>query len=56
MIMEALLAKLPQSGPVLIYAAPGKQNFYRQFGFGVLKTGMALFRDPERYRSQGYLE
>jgi hypothetical protein len=53
--MTALLEKLPPNAPVLIYAAPGKQDFYRQFGFGVLKTGMALFRDPERYRSQGYL-
>jgi len=55
-IMKALLAKLPQSGPVLIYAAPGMQDFYRKFGFGLLKTGMALFPDPERYRSKGYLE
>jgi GNAT superfamily N-acetyltransferase len=55
-IMTALLEKLPPNGPVLIYAAPGKQDFYRQFGFRALKTGMALFRDPERYRSQGYLE
>jgi GNAT superfamily N-acetyltransferase len=54
-IMKALLDKLPQSGPVLIYAAPGKEAFYRQLGFGALKTGMALFPDPERYRSMGYL-
>jgi ribosomal protein S18 acetylase RimI-like enzyme len=55
-IMNAILEKLPNSGPVLLYAAPGKQAFYRKFGFGVLKTGMALFPDPERYRSKGYLE
>jgi aralkylamine N-acetyltransferase len=54
-LMEALLDKLPRSGPVLIYAAPGKQDFYRQFGFEVLKTGMARFPDPERYRAKGYL-
>ena len=55
-VMQALLAKLPKGGPVLIYAAPGMQDFYRKFGFGRLKTGMALFPDPERYRSKGYLE
>ena len=55
-VMQALLAKLPQGGAVLIYAAPGMQDFYRKFGFGLLKTGMALFPDPERYRSKGYLE
>jgi hypothetical protein len=47
---------LPKSGPVLIYAAPGKQDFYQKLGFSSLKTGMALFPNPERYRSKGYLE
>jgi ribosomal protein S18 acetylase RimI-like enzyme len=56
MIMEALLAKLPRKGPVLLYAAPGKVAFYRKHGFGMLKTGMARFPDPERYRAGGYLD
>ena len=51
-----LLAKLPGKGPVLLYAAPGKLAFYRKHGFGLLKTGMALFPNPERYRAEGYLE
>ncbi|MGD8836515.1 MAG: GNAT family N-acetyltransferase [Desulfobacteraceae bacterium] len=55
-IMEALLEKLPKSAPVLIFVAPGKQNFYRRFGFGNLKTGMGLFPNPEMSRAKGYLE
>lgn len=55
-IMQALLDKLPGGGPILIYVAPGKEGFYRKLGFGGLKTAMALFPDPERYRSGGYLE
>ena len=55
-IMEALLEKLPKNAPVLIYAAPGKQDFYRQFGFGNLKTGMGLFPNPAMSRAKGYLE
>ena len=55
-IMEALLEKLPKSGPVLIFVAPGKQDFYRKFGFGKLKTGMGLFPNPEMSRAKGYLE
>lgn len=55
-IMEALLDKLPKGGKVLIYAVPGKQNFYRRFGFGSLKTGMGLFPNPEMSREEGYLE
>ncbi len=56
LIMEALLDKLPKSSTVLIYVAPGKQNFYRKFGFGNLKTGMGIFPNPEMSRAKGYLE
>jgi ribosomal protein S18 acetylase RimI-like enzyme len=56
LIMEALLDKLPKSGPVLIFVAPGKQEFYRKFGFGNLKTGMGLFPNPDMSRAKGYLE
>ncbi|MBI4962135.1 MAG: GNAT family N-acetyltransferase [Desulfomonile tiedjei] len=55
-IMEALLEKLSKNAPVLIYAAPGKQDFYRKFGFGNLKTGMGLFPNPSMSRAKGYLE
>jgi aralkylamine N-acetyltransferase len=56
LIMEALLEKLPKNAPVLIFVAPGKQDFYRKFGFGNLKTGMGLFPNPEMSRVKGYLE
>ena len=55
-IMTALLEKLPQNAPVLIYVAPGKEDFYRKLGFSDLKTGMGLFPDPERSRALGYLK
>jgi GNAT superfamily N-acetyltransferase len=55
-IMEALLEKLPKNAPVLIFAAPGKQHFYRKLGFGNLKTGMGLFPNPVMSRAKGYLE
>jgi GNAT superfamily N-acetyltransferase len=55
-IMKALLEKLPKDAPVILFSAPGKQNFYRKFGFGNLKTGMGLFPNPEMSRAKGYLE
>jgi aralkylamine N-acetyltransferase len=55
-IMKSLLEKLPKSGPVLIFVTPGKQDFYRNFGFGNLKTGMGLFPNPGMSREKGYLE
>lgn len=55
-IMTALLEKLPKESTVLIFVAPGKQGFYRKFGFGNLKTGMGLFPNPDMSRAKGYLE
>jgi aralkylamine N-acetyltransferase len=55
-IINALLEKLPNNSTVLIFVAPGKQDFYRKFGFGNLKTGMGLFPNPEMSRAKGYLE
>ncbi|MFH0728410.1 MAG: GNAT family N-acetyltransferase [Pseudomonadota bacterium] len=55
-IMKALLSCLPKETTVLIYSAPGKEGFYRPFGFCNLKTGMGLFPNPELSRSKGYLE
>ncbi|MDH3976317.1 MAG: GNAT family N-acetyltransferase [Deltaproteobacteria bacterium] len=55
-IMNALIEKLPKNSTVLIFVAPGKEDFYRKFGFGNLKTGMALFSNPEMAKNEGYLE
>ncbi|MBU0769463.1 MAG: GNAT family N-acetyltransferase [Proteobacteria bacterium] len=55
-IMSALLEKLPKKTTILIFVAPGKQAFYRKFGFGNLKTGMGLFPNPEMSRAKGYIE
>lgn len=56
LLMESLLKKLPKNGHVLIFVAPGKQDFYRKFGFGNLRTGMGIFPNPEMSREKGYLE
>ncbi len=55
-IMNALLEKLPETSIILIFAAPGKEKFYRKFGFGNLKTGMGLFPNAEWFRANGYIE
>lgn len=53
-ILTALLDRLP-SGNVLLYAAPGKEGFYRKHGFDLMRTGMARFVDPEGMRQRGYI-
>lgn len=41
---------------VMLYAAPGKEEFYRKFGFQRMKTAMAIMDNPERRREVGYIE
>lgn len=55
MLVQALLAELPDDLLVLMYVVPGKEPFYEKLGFGRLATGMARFPDPERARRLGYL-
>jgi predicted acetyltransferase len=54
--MIELLEKLPKKTTVLIFVAPGKQAFYRKFGFENLKTSMGLFPNPEISQAKGYLQ
>jgi len=55
MVMQSLLAQLPEKSLSLMYVVPGKQKFYEKFGFGNLTTGMGRFADPEKARQNGYL-
>ena len=55
-LLKALLKELPTDpGVVLMFAVPGKEGFYKKFGFHRLKTGMGHFTNPEDRRRQGYI-
>ena len=54
LIMDSLLERLPREATTLIYVASGKQSFYEKQGFRHLKTGMGLFRNPEKAKKNGY--
>ena len=54
-IMNHLIEGLPQ-GPVILFAAPGREPFYERLGFHRLKTGMGRFSRPDRVREQGLIE
>lgn len=45
-IIETIRTKLP-SCTLILYATPGMEGFYKKLGFGVMKTGMALFASPQ---------
>ncbi|MDO9557854.1 MAG: GNAT family N-acetyltransferase [Coriobacteriia bacterium] len=41
---------------IILYAAPGKEDFYRTLGFKRMKTAMALFRDQRGALARGLLD
>ena len=41
---------------VILYASPGKEQFYEKLNFRRMKTAMALFADAERKRERGFTE
>ncbi|HUN56371.1 MAG TPA: GNAT family N-acetyltransferase [Smithella sp.] len=55
MIMEKILERLSGCN-VILYASPGKEDFYRKLGLRKMKTGMALFRNPDRMAQRGFTE
>jgi GNAT superfamily N-acetyltransferase len=41
---------------IILYAVPGKEAFYRKFGFARMRTAMAIFEDQALARGRGYLD
>ena len=54
-IVERLMLKTPDCNFIL-YASPGKEDFYRKLNFKKMRTGMALFSNPERMVDKGFIE
>jgi GNAT superfamily N-acetyltransferase len=40
---------------IILYAVPGKEPFYRQFGFLRMNTAMAIFENQQQQLERGYL-
>jgi GNAT superfamily N-acetyltransferase len=54
-VVSRLLADSRQHKKILLYSVPGKEGFYRRFGFLRLLTAMALFEDREAAIRRGHL-
>ena len=54
-IMRAILERLPGCN-VILYASPGKEDFYRKLGLRKMKTGMARFQFPDVMAQKGFTE
>ena len=55
LIMKAILDRLPGCN-VILYASPGKEDFYRKLGFRKMKTGMARFQVPDAMARKGFTD
>lgn len=53
-MMEAMMEKLDTPNMVL-WAVPGKEDFYAKLGFRPMLTAMARMEDPELSASRGYI-
>ena len=53
MIMQNILNKISNCN-IILYAAIGKEGFYSTLDFRKMKTGMALFRNPELMMKKGF--
>jgi ribosomal protein S18 acetylase RimI-like enzyme len=40
---------------IILYAVPGKEPFYKRFGFLRMKTAMAIFANQQQQLERGYL-
>lgn len=54
-LIDSIMKKLPGCNAIL-YARPGKEPFYEKMGFRLMKTGMAIFLNPDQMREKGFTE
>jgi ribosomal protein S18 acetylase RimI-like enzyme len=57
---KALVEKLKElsagHAKIILYANPGKEAFYRKFGFRRMRTAMAIFADQDRAIQRGLVD
>lgn len=41
---------------IILYAVPGKEPFYKKFGFKRMRTAMAIFENPAAAQENGYID
>ena len=54
-IVSHLVEKSRGHNKIILYAVPGKETFYRKFGFLRMTTAMAIFENQHQQLERGYL-
>jgi len=55
-IVARLVALSRGHRKIILYSVPGKEDFYRKFGFERMKTAMAIFEDQVLAMERGYID
>lgn len=55
-IVQRLVALSRGHRRIILYAVPGKEPFYRRFGFRRMLTAMAIFENPPQAFERGYID
>jgi len=55
-IVNRLVASAEGHKKIILYAVPGKEPFYRKFGFRRMLTAMAIFENPTQAVERGYVD
>lgn len=56
-IVQAIVNKRPNCNcNFILYASPGKENFYKQADFKRMKTGMTIFTNNSKMQKKGFTE
>ena len=54
-IVRQLVERSRGHKKIILYAVPGKEPFYRKFGFLRMTTAMAIFENQQQQLERGYL-
>lgn len=55
-IIRRLVERSRGHRKIILYAVPGKEPFYRKFGFRRMRTAMAIFEHPGQAAANGYID
>ncbi|NMM04655.1 GNAT family N-acetyltransferase [Polaromonas sp.] len=54
-VVKRLVALSSGHKKIILYSVPGKEDFYRKFGFLRMLTAMAIFENPAKAIERGHL-
>ena len=55
-IVARLVARSAGHKKIILYSVPGREPFYKKFGFRRMLTAMAIFDNPELAKERGYID